>query len=125
RRGGHRAVLAERRLERRDLREIDGERRFIAVDDDLALAALHRHRDDLGRERAALDGLDRALRRRGRKRILVRAREAIFLRGVLGERTHHLAVERALQTVVEHVVEYFAVAHAHAAAKYSTTCSTT
>ena len=33
RRGGDRAVLAERGLERRDLREVDGERRFVLVDD--------------------------------------------------------------------------------------------
>jgi hypothetical protein len=64
-----------------------------------------------------LTAFNRALRRLGGERVLVGAREAVFLRGVLGEHAHELAVERALQAVVEHVIEHFAVAHAHAGAR--------
>ena len=61
----------------------------------------------------AVHRLQRALRGFGGERVLLGAREAVLLRRGLGEAAHELAVERALQAVVEHVVQHFAVAHAH------------
>ena len=68
-------------------------------------------------ERTRAHRLQGALRRFGGERVLIGARERILLRGVLGEYTHQLPVERALQAVVEHVIEHFTVPHAHAAAR--------
>ena len=63
-------------------------------------------------EGAGFDRGQRAAHGLGGKRILVGAREAILRGSRIGEAAHELAVPGALQAVVEHVVEDFAVPQA-------------
>ena len=113
-RGGRdRAVLAERRLERRDLRRCRSRRASSSwATCCLALARRDRDRRDLRAESRLLDRALRAAHGLGREGVLVVARVAVLRGGRVGEATHRLAVPRALQSVVEHVIEDLAVAHA-------------
>ena len=116
-RGGDRAVFVEGRFQVRDFRDVAREGRFILIDDALALAVLHRNRRDLALERLTLNCRHCALHGFCGERVLLLAGEVVFLRRLIGEMSHQLAVERALQTVEEHVVDDFAVTHAIAAAR--------
>ena len=74
-RRGHRAVLAKRRLQRRHLVGRRLRRLLVLVDHDVALAARHRDRRDLPRERAVVVRGERARERRQRECVLRLARE--------------------------------------------------
>src|ERR1017187_5447994 len=69
-----RAILVEGWFELRDFIDIAAVRSFIPIDDLLALAALDRHRDQFGAERAALAGCECAADRFGREGILLGTR---------------------------------------------------
>src|SRR5215469_1641501 len=64
-----------------------------------------------------VDGAHGALHRLGGEGILLRAAEVVFAGEHFGESAHEAPVPRALQAVVEHVIEDLAVAHAIAAAR--------
>ncbi len=78
----------------------------------LALAGLHGDGRDLVGEVAVADRALRATHRLGGERVLGGAREAVLVRGGFREAAHRLAVPRALQPVVEHVVDQLGVTHA-------------
>jgi hypothetical protein len=117
-RGRDGAVLAERRLQRRNLVGRRFRRLLVVVDDDVALPAAHRHRRGLPRERAVLVGGKRARKRRSRERVLRLAREFELRRAVFRERSHQPAlVVRVLEAIQEHVVGHRLVAHPVARAR--------
>ena len=104
-RGSHRAVLAERRLQCRDLFDVDRERRLVLADGAIALAILDGDRRDLLFERTVVGRLLRAGDRGCGELILRLARELVHLRAFFGERPHRPAfLVRILEAVVEHVV---------------------
>jgi hypothetical protein len=110
--------FAESRLQVRDLRDVARKWRFVFGDDALALAILHGHCRNFGVEITLLDGSDSAPHGLGCVLILLAAREAVLLRRRIREVTHHVAVERALQAVEEHVIDELRVAHAQSGARF-------
>ena len=116
--GGHRAFLVEGRPQ---LRQALGRGAvlgiLVAVDDDVALSGLDRHRDDLVLEApGGLGGLGLLLRAGGEGVLLV-AGQLPLARHVLGRVAHVVAVDGAPQSVLEHGVEELDVAHLGAVAQ--------
>ena len=117
-RGGHGAILAKRRLQRRNLvgRSLGG--LLVVADGDLALAARHRHGCNFPREGAVVVRGERARKRRRRKGVLRFARESVGARAFLGEGAHEPSlVVRVFEPVHEHVVDDCLVAHSIAGAR--------
>ncbi len=95
-----------------------GERRLVLVDHDLALAALHGDRRDLRRRTRRTSTAFSARCVDSVANASCSARENVYFCAVASAKAPmSLPVERALQAVVEHVVQQLAVAHAHAAAR--------
>ena len=90
---------------------------FVGVDDDVALAGLHRDRRDLVLELAGLlRGLGLVLRG-DRELVLLRAGDLPLAGDVLGGVAHVVAVEGVPQAVLDHGVDHLEVAHLHAVAQ--------
>ncbi len=110
---GHGAILAECRLQRRDLVEVGLEGLLVDLDELLLLAGLDGERRDFPREPAFEICLLRSPKRVNCKIILRFAGKLIFLGALLGEAPHQPAfVVGVLEPVVEHVVDHLGVAHA-------------
>ena len=118
-RRGHGAVLAERRLQGRDLLEIGLEGLLVLLHEALGLPSLHGDRGDLPGEPAVpVCGLS-ALERCDREFVLIFPGEAVLPRAVLGEAAHQFAfVVSILQPVEKHMVDDLLVAHAVTRARF-------
>ncbi|MND80576.1 hypothetical protein D3C80_723490 [compost metagenome] len=113
---GHRAAVAEGRLELRDLVQASLGRLLVVADQALGLALGHFDRDDLAGKTAVLDRLLRAGQRGNGEGILLLTGKTIVLGAVLGKGAHQAAlVVGVFEAVEEHVVDDPAVAHAVAA----------
>ncbi len=115
---GHRAVLAERGLQGRDLLEVSLEGLLVGLDELLFLAGLDRERRGLPRKPAFLVGFLRSLKGANGELVLGLPRKGVFLRAILGEAPHQAPlVVRILESVVEHVVDHLPVTHAQTRAR--------
>ncbi len=105
--GGHAAVLGEGRPQLGDRLEggaVLGI--FVGIDHDIALARLHRNGRDLVLEFSRLLGrLGLVLRCNG-ELVLLRARDLILLRNILGGVAHVVTVERIPQAIHTHLDVY-------------------
>src|SRR3984893_17871444 len=91
-------------------------RELVGVAHDVALAGLHRDRNDLILEAAGLLRRLGLVLRRSREGILLGAGDLVFLRHVLGGVAHVVAVEGVPQTVLQHGVGHLELAHLGAVA---------
>ncbi len=115
---GHRAGFAESGLECGNLFEVRLERLFVALDGHVALAALHLDRGNFPRERTVFVRPFGPLERLHREGVLRLTGEVERCRAFFGESAHQTALfVRVFETVVEHMVNHLAVAHAHTAAR--------
>src|SRR5438034_3362884 len=90
---------------------------FVAVDDDIAFARLHRHRHDLVLEPPHLLRSFRLVLRRHRELVLLCACDLPLPRDVLARVAYMIAIEGIPETVLDHGIDHIEIAHFHAAAQ--------
>ena len=84
---------------------------LVGINDNRSFAGLDRHRHDFRLEHSVFYRLDRPLVAEQRQFVLFFAADVIFLRQVFSGVSHVITHNGANQTVGQHTVEHFSVAH--------------